>query len=974
MYTYFRKISCSICALLLFQFGFSQITVELGSQDETNTFFGPEQYPCVYATGENSVKHQMLVRASEIIGAGGVQGNFLSIAFNVGFADTFEDMDEFTIRVGHTNLDELDEDFETGLTTVFGPFDYTSSNGWNVHAASNLFEWDGSSNLIVETCFLGFGTAEHSLVWRSNTPFASTLVAEPGGGGPGGGNACAQDDGDAYFSRPDMRLVIDPTELPPLAQFSASTLSTCSGLVSFTDLSDFNPTSWEWHFGDGNMSNEQNPTHTYMADGTYTVTLIVTNDLGTDTLEIENMISVALSSDLPVSPFCVPNENNGNLGFGITSLQLNTINNTSLDAQVPYEDFTCLNTTLTEGANYDLILTAAGAANSFVNAWLDYNNDGAFTNDEILLSEQFQGTQSFSVSIQNGGVLDTPLRLRVVADFFQNGSPTACGPYASGQAEDYAIFIEENTMPPAAAFEFDPSISCDGEVQFLDMSTNLPSSWLWDFGDTETSFLQNPSHTYASSGTYDVTLTVFNAAGSDMITINSAITVDLDQALVDASCTPSAATYCCEYGILNYSFNDIDNDSEDGSEGYRDFSCSVSTELFENEAISYSIATGGTNLHDTRIWVDFNNDGSFTEDELIIEELNTSDPSGSYTFNGSPLLETKLRMRVSSDVVGATLDGCSNNTFGQTEDYGIVIHPALMPPIPDFEGFPLYSCDGVVDFEDLSGNSPDSWLWNFGDGEESNEQDPQHIYQNLGTYNVSLTVSNDDGTETLTFNSYVVVDFSLPCNIESLAESTADESNECQGMLLDSGEFFDYENDSDQSFTIDISGIPGTNIIQLSFLEFAFSFPDVLSIYDGPNTSSPLIGTYTGGTFPNGGQVISSGNTITIAEETNAASSNDGFVLTWDCINVGLIELPSMELFIQPNPSQGEISIVSDTYDWTNAQLEVFDMNGKVVHEQGISQNGLLYSSIDLSFLETGVYQIRIWDEQRFAVRKLMID
>jgi PKD repeat protein len=52
-------------------------------------------------------------------------------------------------------------------------------------------------------------------------------------------------------------------------------------------------------------------------------------------------------------------------------------------------------------------------------------------------------------------------------------------------------------------------------VSFTDTSTGSPTSWSWDFGDGGTSTAQNPSHTYSSAGTYDVSMTATNAAGSD---------------------------------------------------------------------------------------------------------------------------------------------------------------------------------------------------------------------------------------------------------------------------------------------------------------------------------------------------------------------------------------------------------------------------------------------------------------------------
>jgi len=54
--------------------------------------------------------------------------------------------------------------------------------------------------------------------------------------------------------------------------------------VAFEDQSTNNPTSWSWEFGDGQTSRQQNPTHTYSAPGTYTVTLTVRNAIGEDSV------------------------------------------------------------------------------------------------------------------------------------------------------------------------------------------------------------------------------------------------------------------------------------------------------------------------------------------------------------------------------------------------------------------------------------------------------------------------------------------------------------------------------------------------------------------------------------------------------------------------------------------------------------------------------------------------------------------
>jgi hypothetical protein len=62
-------------------------------------------------------------------------------------------------------------------------------------------------------------------------------------------------------------------------------------------------------------------------------------------------------------------------------------------------------------------------------------------------------------------------------------------------------------------------------VQFNDLSTNSPTSWAWNFGDGNTSTARNPSHIYASAGSYTVTLTATNAYGSDGETKTGYITV-----------------------------------------------------------------------------------------------------------------------------------------------------------------------------------------------------------------------------------------------------------------------------------------------------------------------------------------------------------------------------------------------------------------------------------------------------------------
>ena len=78
---------------------------------------------------------------------------------------------------------------------------------------------------------------------------------------------------------------------------------------------------------------------------------------------------------------------------------------------------------------------------------------------------------------------------------------------------------------PVADFGWDAS---GFSVNFIDTSTNNPTSWSWTFGDGSTSTSQDPIHVYGSPGSYSVTLTVSNAHGSDSVTKTVTVTVTVE--------------------------------------------------------------------------------------------------------------------------------------------------------------------------------------------------------------------------------------------------------------------------------------------------------------------------------------------------------------------------------------------------------------------------------------------------------------
>ena len=93
------------------------------------------------------------------------------------------------------------------------------------------------------------------------------------------------------------------------------------------------------------------------------------------------------------------------------------------------------------------------------------------------------------------------------------------------------------------------------EVQFTDLSTGLPTSWLWTFGDGETGSDQNPLHTYTEVGWYDVSLAVGNAGGTGMLGMTGAIEAYRN---VSASVSPAVSIvspsikYCRSFTCMGW--------------------------------------------------------------------------------------------------------------------------------------------------------------------------------------------------------------------------------------------------------------------------------------------------------------------------------------------------------------------------------------------------------------------------------------
>lgn len=323
-----------------------------------------------------------------------------------------------------------------------------------------------------------------------------------------------------FSNDPDQNPYLLPLSLtiatPPCIINISDSLLGCGGSVDFEIEHSNSATSILWDFGDGTLSSGSTTSHNYSSGGNYTVTAITCNSLDCDTFAY-NLHLPPISG--PIAANCSPSSSFNFSAYGITEVQFNSISNSSVGTTQGYQDFSCSNSTvLYTGNSYDLnVISGATNPYMYAKAWLDFNNDGLFTANEIIMDIQ-NSSSPFNTSFTPafmGITLNTPLRLRIAVDRNHNiFSNNPCS-IVYGEFEDYMVRIEDEIIAPESQFSFAESNICEGIFQFTDLSTNQPTSWFWDFGDGTTSTLQNPNHDYDSYGIFLVSLITSNTIGFD---------------------------------------------------------------------------------------------------------------------------------------------------------------------------------------------------------------------------------------------------------------------------------------------------------------------------------------------------------------------------------------------------------------------------------------------------------------------------
>jgi PKD repeat protein len=259
--------------------------------------------------------------------------------------------------------------------------------------------------------------------------------------------------------------------------------------VKFTDTSTNSPIKWEWNFGDGKTSTEQNPVHVFSSEGTYNVTLVATNAGGSS--DVRSMI-------ITVNRVLTP----------------------------PIANFT---TDKTEGTTPLTVKFADTSTNNPTGWKWDFgdNQTSAVQNPEHTFS---------SVDVYNVTLVATN----------DDGS--------SG-VKSMNIKVNRVLTPPVANFATNKTEGTTPlTVKFTDTSINNPTGWRWNFGDNQTSTVQNPEHTFSGVGVYNVTLVATNGDGSSGVKSMN-ITVNR------VSKPPAANFTAKQTGTLTVQFNDTSSNS-----------------------------------------------------------------------------------------------------------------------------------------------------------------------------------------------------------------------------------------------------------------------------------------------------------------------------------------------------------------------------------------------------------------------------
>ncbi len=521
------------------------------------------------------------------------------------------------------------------------------------------------------------------------------------------------------------------------------------------------------------------------------------------------------------------------------------------------------------------------------------------------------------------------------------------------------MYLDGMYVPAAPSADFDATntyIQTGTPINFHDLSTNAPTSWEWTFegGTPATSTEQNPtSVTYDQPGNYDVKLKVINALGNDTEIKSAYITVGGPNANYVADTTQGVAGDPIQ-------FNDLTNPTPD-SWLWKFGDGQTSTEqnpahIYET-AGEFTVTLIASNQYGTDSLARYRYIKIFSAPVIEFKASNTSIPSSSsinftdqstfdpfeweWTFEGGdPATSTEQNP---SNIAYAER-GLYNVTLKATNQYGSneLTKEAFIKvgtPTANFDAdFKELTQGAAINFTDLSTEEPTSWYWEFEGAEPatSTDQNPQNIvYNEIGSYKVSLTVANEIGENAAVRRNYITVSEGIAPTAGFEAESTT--------IIV--GESVNFNDDSE-------------------------GFPNSWNW------------TFEGGTPATSSEknpqniVYSEAGTFNVSLQVSNAYGDDEILKeSYITVNtVGISEASEENLIsINPNPGRGLFYITTAEAISPDYVLRVFDATGKEIQSIKASKSGETSIELDMNNFRAGTYLIRLNNNEEVLQQKLTI-
>jgi len=563
----------------------------------------------------------------------------------------------------------------------------------------------------------------------------------------------------------------------PVVNFAPD--SSCFGQeVPFTDLSNSSGEeiiSWNWQFGDGGSSTEQNPLHSYAAEGTYQVTLEIENNFGCT----DSLVKAHYVNPLPVVDFT-----NDTVCLGTITL-FNNLTTSAIGIQGYAWDFgdgefstaTHPSHNYAIAGDYQVKLVATdvmGCTDSIIKTVtvyetpaIDFEATTVCLGDSTEFTDLSAGAVSWNWNFGDGGtsMLSNPKHL-----YDNAGTYSVLLEIEDSHTCSNSVVKEVEVLPlPIVDFNWNFS-ACAGDTTFFhDLSQGINTditSWLWSFGDGETSTEQHPWHIYPASDDllYEVTLVVTTATNCVDSLMQEVVITGAPQAAFSFTNNPDQGP------CINNLFAFTDESSTQSGliqSWHWDFG---DTQTSESQNPSHFFTTAGsftvsltvsntagcemTTSQDIEVFdlpvVDFSFDsvclGDTTHfmDSDMIEVLATQqwqyifgDGNTASVSDPTHIFAGSMNYNVILQITDTNL--CSNQIAHEVPVYGL----------PQVNFTYDTACLGLptqfTDLSTLADHELDSWHWYFGDGAEDNIQNPQHIYSDFNTYAARLVVSDTWG-------------------------------------------------------------------------------------------------------------------------------------------------------------------------------------------------------------------------------------